>query len=395
MRPDLHRDPWRLFFPIGLFCLWAGASHWLWFALGWSFDASAAFHGIAQTQGFVLSMAYGFALTMLPRRTDAAPPSTLLLAVLVLGTGGAVALVRFDRVREGEAMFLVGVIAALAFVLRCLRRGRRKAPAAFVWIPIAFAMALIGAVMTGLGVALGERFFGWHALGKLCVTQGMIDALILGAGSLALPVMTGTQPPPDANLDPEASRIRKRAWLVAGALIAGFALEVFVDYRAGHGLRALALGYALWTVLGVGPTTRMPGINRRVMRIAPWMIPLGHLCSATLPWPRLGLHVVFAGGFAPLALAIALHVALAHGGKRALCERSPASVVLLHALLAVALTLRVVAELDPLRRYQWLGGAGGVLLSASLVWGALVLPVCFRAPAPPVTASPAALRDRS
>ena len=395
MNLDLRRNPWRLFFPIGLFCLWAGVSHWVWYALGWSFDSSAAFHGIAQTQGFVLSMAYGFALTMLPRRTDATPPSVLLLTVLVLGSGVAVALVRFGRVREGETLFLVGVVAALAFVLKCLRRGRRRAPAAFVWIPIAFTMALVGAVMTGLGVALGERFFGWHALGKLCVTQGMIDALILGAGSLALPVMTGTPPPPDADLDPNAARVRRRAWCLAAGLVAGFALEVFVDYRVGHGLRALVLGYALFVTLGVGGKPGLPGINRLVMRVAPWMIPAGHLCAAVLPWPRLGLHVVFAGGFAPLALAIALHVALAHGGKRALCDRSPASVVLLHALLAVALTLRVVAELDPLRRYQWLGGAGGALLSASLVWGALVLPVCFRAPAPPVATSPAAPRDRS
>ncbi len=372
----MRSDPWRLFFPLGLLALWAGVLHWLAFALGWSHDASSVFHGIAQSQGFVFAFALGFLMTMLPRRTQSPPPSVWLLALGVLGSFGTVVAVRFGAVRTGETAFVVLAFGMLVYTLRCLRTGARRAPASFVWLPMAFGIALVGAVMTGVGAALGERFFAWHEFGKLCVTQGMLLALVIGAGSIALPTMTLGEAPRDAGT--HAGGETMRAVLAAALLLATFAVEVFWDYRLGHGLRGALVAAVFVRTLGLLRRGTLPGPNRVAMRIACAMVPIGYLLDAFSPWPRLGLHVVFAGGFAPLVLTIGLHVALVHGDRPELADRSPLPTRAMHVLCACALGLRVAAELDPLHRTPWLGAASAALLLASVAFAWLALPRCLR-----------------
>ncbi|MFO1052479.1 MAG: NnrS family protein [Planctomycetota bacterium] len=379
MTHGLRSEPWRLFFPLGVLALWGGVSHWVLFALGWSDDASSVFHGIAQTQGFVLAIAFGFLLTMLPRRTRSPAPRGPVLAILAAGSVGAAGMVRFGMVRAGESLFTVALVVALVFVLRCMRRGERRAPAAFLWIPLGFALALLGAVLTVIGVILKGEAFRWHEVGKLMVTQGMILCLVIGAGSIALPLMTRGENPPDADRDPDARRVRVVAWFGAGAIAVSCVLEVFVDYALGNLLRAVVSGTVIIPLLRVFEPVRLRGAHRVAMRVAVLMIPLGYLLAALLvPWPRLGLHVVFAGGFAPLALTIALHVALAHGGGSELTERNHPLVVAMLVGLVLALGLRLCAEVDVLHRFAWLGAAGATMLCASLCWAVLVLPCCFR-----------------
>ena len=48
--------------------------------------------------------------------------------------------------------------------------------------------------------------------------------------------------------------------------------------------------------------------------LSAWAIPAGYLGAAAEPWAaQAGLHVVFIGGFALMALSVGIHVSLAHG----------------------------------------------------------------------------------
>src|SRR5437667_37528 len=94
--PICRREPYLLFFPLGALLAWAGVLPWLLFSLGATglygpmFEAigyRAAFHPVAQVEGFLTCFAVGFLFTFIPRRTGTAPPAAWEMG-LGLGIGG-------------------------------------------------------------------------------------------------------------------------------------------------------------------------------------------------------------------------------------------------------------------------------------------------------------------
>ncbi len=76
------------------------------------------------------------------------------------------------------------------------------------------------------------------------------------------------------------------------------------------------------------------------------MLPLGYATVALQPNLRTaGLHVVFLGSFALMALAVSVHVVLAHGGHKELLEGHPWQVAAVGGLTLAALVARL--------RWRW------------------------------------------
>ena len=71
----VRREPYLLFFPLGILLSWTGVGHWLLYALGVIGDYRPIFHSMVQIQGFMMCFAVGFLFTMIPRRTGTDPPS--------------------------------------------------------------------------------------------------------------------------------------------------------------------------------------------------------------------------------------------------------------------------------------------------------------------------------
>jgi uncharacterized protein involved in response to NO len=69
-RPDYHREPFRLFFPLAVLIGWIGVGHWLLYALGVTSSFSGFMHGQLMMQAFMMAFALGFLLTAVPRRTQ-------------------------------------------------------------------------------------------------------------------------------------------------------------------------------------------------------------------------------------------------------------------------------------------------------------------------------------
>src|SRR4029450_11771560 len=68
----------------------------------------------------------------------------------------------------------------------------------------------------------------------------------------------------------------------------------------------------------------LPGWHRRLVWLSAWMIPAGYILASLFPLQvKAGLHVVFIGGFALMALSVGLHVTLAHGGYTRLVSARP------------------------------------------------------------------------
>jgi uncharacterized protein involved in response to NO len=227
-------------------------------------------------------------------------------------------------------------------------------------------------------IALEDRLTlerAWMAdVGRGLLLQGMFTGLVLGVGSLAVPLMTRGEAPPDATAS--ARDVAARAAHAAGALLlaASFWIGALHSLRIALLIRA---AIALLTLLAAARIWRRPrpAWNARVIWIAVWMVPAGYLAAALTPDRyRGGLHLTFIGGFALLALAVSTQVTLGHGGRSDLMLGKPRSVLAIVTLVLLAAAARVALQFDLDRTRLWMATAAGLFLLATVVWGAFLLP---------------------
>jgi AhpD family alkylhydroperoxidase len=91
----------------------------------------------------------------------------------------------------------------------------------------------------------------------------------------------------------------------------------------------------------------VPGLYRRLVWLAAWLLPAGYALAALTPrYEEAGLHVVYIGGFALMALSVGHHVAQAHGGTPQVLAGRPGRLVALAALILGAVVFRALVDLD-------------------------------------------------
>jgi uncharacterized protein involved in response to NO len=367
--PRWRAEPFRLFFPLGVLFAWLGVSHWVLYGTGVRATYSCELHGSLQMQAFLMSFAIGFLFTALPRRTRSAPPSPvemgLMVGALLLTAGGALA----ERWWIAQLGYAAAFATLLQFAVRRFlgRAAGRRPPAAFVLVPIAVAQGLAGAACiaaASLQVVRPEAM----ALGKLLVNQGVFLCLVMGVGSLILPLIGGAPPPPDLGSSPRETR-KAIAYATAGfAVIASFALETAGWSRGGPLLRALTVA----ATLGIGAAAWRPpgrrGLHRRIVWLSVWMIPVGLLVSAAWPAYRVpALHILFIGGFGLMAFAVATHVSIGHLDLQHLSTPRSPVIVAVTAGFLLALAGRLAADASD-SYFDHLAWAAGLWLLASGIW---------------------------
>jgi uncharacterized protein involved in response to NO len=364
-----RREPFRVFFPLGVLLAWVGIGHWLLYATGMIATYSCLLHGLVQMEAFMMAFAVGFLLTALPRRTQSPPPTRLEVTIAACAGDWALAQVAYAGV----------LLLLLRFAVRRLR-GReagRRPPAAFVLLPIAALHGLLGAALIVAG--LRPHAPPWClGLGRLCVEQGVFLCLVIGVGALLLPLIAGTRAPADLGTSPrEAARALGYA-AAGGAVFATLVLEQAGAPRIGPLLRAAVVGIGLAS--GGPPWQRpaRPGAHRGLVRLAVWLIPVGLAASGVWPDYRVpALHVLFIGGFSLLAFAVATHVALGHLALGDLATGRPPAVVFLGATFMLAMLARVAADWSQ-SYFDHLGWAAGTWLAGSAVWLAFLGPKLLR-----------------
>ena len=246
-------------------------------------------------------------------------------------------------------------------------------------MPIAFGMGIAGSLLIAAGGLFGSSSLWLHDFGRLFLLQGMFLGLVLGVGGMLLPlVMRGAGPPDPA---PGGQERRERATHVAAAAVLAltFWIENSGSTRLGLGLRALLVLAVLVWKGGIAKRPALPGLHRRLIWVAAWLVPVGYTLAAAFPLQlKAGLHVAFIGGFALMAFAVALHVTLAHGGYHRRLSMSPRSVGVFGGLLLAAAFLRALADFDDARFFLWIGAAAASFLLATIFWGAEAIPRMLR-----------------
>ena len=375
-----RREPYRLFFPLGVALAWVGISHWWLHATGFLPEYRPVFHAITQIQGFMTCLAVGFLFTMIPRRTGSRPPEVWEIGIGLLAPPLTTIAAWNQRWVLAQICWLILAATLIAFAVRRFvgSSSGRKPPNAFVWIPLALLMGIAGSIISTTYGSLGPGYEWLHTFGRGLVLQGMFIGFILGVGSLALPLMTRGDAPPDAG----ASRGDRLARLanVSGAalLVVSFWIEATYSLRAAMLLRAAVILVALVYNIELWRPPVRKGWNARAIWLAAWMVPLGYLVAAVFPEHyRAGLHLTFIGGFALLGLMVSTQVALGHGGYADLMLGKPWQVPAITALMLAAVIPRAAMEFDPRRFFLWMEVAAVLFLAATATWAAFLIPKLF------------------
>jgi uncharacterized protein involved in response to NO len=363
-----RREPFRIFFPLGVVLAWAGIGHWLLYAIGLTASYSCQLHGLVQVQAFLMAFAVGFLFTALPRRTQGPPPSSVEMAGAAIALILTTALIVSGHWIVAQAAYVSLFALLLQFALRRFvhRSAGRRPPAAFVLIPIGALHGLLGAALVASAPALHIRPWTLR-LGPLLVQQGVFLCFTVGVGSLILPLMSGAPPPADLGSSPRESA-KALGYAAAGfAFLASFVLEAAGWSRSAPLLRGFV------DALGIGMTgawrpPAKPGLHRQLAWASVWMMPIGLAASGLFPDYRVAaLHILFIGGFGLLAFAIATHVSLSHLGLERLASGRPPAVAALAICFGLALGARVAADASH-TYFDHLGWAAACWILGSAVW---------------------------
>ena len=380
-------DPYRVLFPLGVIFAIAGAAPWLLFAIGrtpWPGPTHYAF----MIEGFELCFVLGFLLTAIPAFTHGARATPLELAGAVAGPLAFGTSVGLGHEAAALAAFTLTLVWLAIAVVRRIVGAKLAPPEEFLFVGVGLALGLAGGVVQ-LGAAL--RWWDEPAprFGLHLVSLGMVLALVLGVGSLLVPVFAAIRDPLVISgvAGPHQRHGRRALYAaLAAALALSFVFECLGLARLGELLRAVV---ATVFVALVWKLTRLPGrraLGAWAMWASGWLVVLGLWLAAAFPLQAVTFHhLVFIGGYGLLTLAIGTRVVVGHGRYPVTDEGRVLSPLVVTAV-ALALALRVASDwLPPRAQPHALGTSAALWIIAWLAWSAGALPriaVVLRGPAP-------------
>lgn len=378
------REPFRLLFPAGvLFGLW-GVGHWLRSALGVPGSFPVHVHVALQLWAYLYCFIAGFLMTAFPRFSASSPATSAELAGLLAVLGLQAILVAGGGWVGAQACSAVLLIFLALFAGRRLA-GRRSAqvrpPPEMIWVPVGVGIGLVGILLSGAGQAglVSRRLF---SAGIPMAQQGFVLCVILGVGGFLVPRLTGQFTP--KLVLPGGSPGAGRGWvltlsLAALGLMLSFFLEGLGEIRAGYGLRATVVTWALLH----GTRFHRPAAERlaylQLIRLSLACLVLGLWLAAFFPRYRVTmLHMVFIGGFSLLIYAVATMVVLTHAGEPGRL-RGPLWILSWAGWgLASAMLLRMAADFRPEHFYPLLGAAASAWMAVGAGWLVFALPILLR-----------------
>jgi uncharacterized protein involved in response to NO len=376
-------DPYRLFFPLGLFLGFAGLAVW---PLIYFFNIQGYWgftHAFLQSDGFLFCFIVGFLLTALPRFTGTENPAFGWQIAMAIGiTVGAIALELQSYVIAHSAFVIVYLIFFGLVSGRVIRRDR-KPPETFSLIGLGVLAGFIGCVLNALA-AFGIVGDGWVMAGKRSLTEGMTLLLVLGVGGFLGPGLLGFNKLPLIQVGGLAEQPKRRVtnrtlYLIAGVVIL---LSIIMEYvadlpwlsilRAAVSTAVLSLALKPWKF----PLTR--STLSWCVWYAMWLTITGLWLAALWPVYRVEmLHVMFIGGFTLLILAVGMRVTLSHGGHGFATEQKNWPLRIGLILGTIAMLSRVGAAFSPDSSARHLMYASLLLIVALMVWGWRILRLMY------------------
>lgn len=365
-------EPFRIFFPAGLFFGILGVSLWLLFYFGVITTYPGISHARLMVQMFMGLFILGFLGTAGPRILAAPPLSLRALAFIftveLLGGGFHIA----NATRAGDLCFVMSFVVFVGAGVQRFRKRKDSPPPNFTLVALGLLTGIAGAILVTFFE--DEQFSAAYRFGSNLLNQGLLLLLILGISPFFLRRLLGS--PQD---DSSESRSLPAGWfpqagvaLGTGSLvIASFLLDIFNFPKLAGWMRV--------AVCSVYLIARLPfrGSNflGNCLRFGIVSILAGLMIVAIMPNYRLAAwHVIFITGFSFMVFTVATRVIFGHSGNAALIRKRMPFFLVTAVLLFIAMLSRVTADFTLQARDIHLVVAAILWLVASLIWMAKVIP---------------------
>ncbi len=360
------KEPYRLFFPLGMVIAVGGVGHWALYGFGLSPSYSSQFHSLVMTLGYMPCFITGFLLTAMPRfsGTISARPGELFYFLLTI-VGVVFFLFRQEWILA-EAFYLGWLLGLIRFALTRLKlRAQQKsspssAPKEMIWIPIAVLHGLIGTILFIL-VQLKLCPSSFIHMSKPLLEQGFLLSIVIGIGGFLIPRLMGT----DAKRECVIS-----FHLCAGVLLfLSFCLEGFQLETMAYALRAFIVGM-VFTRAGIFPRPpQTKDFYVKLVWISAWMILCGFGLVALFPIYRaVFLHIVFIGGWSLMTFAVGTMVVMTHSGEIERLRKQCKVLWLIAFIILLALLKRIGVIFFPDDYFRFLSFAAVLWITAAFIW---------------------------
>jgi uncharacterized protein involved in response to NO len=379
---DLHREPFRLFFPVAVMAGLIGVALWPVMLLGWTENYPGPSHARLMIQGFFGGFIFGFMGTAMPRLVGARPLSAreaffLLALFLANVTANMMGMnTPADCLFAGELAFLFSLLKR-----RC-HSGGEPPPPGFVLVGLAFATAIAGTTLHLAG-RRWELSQPLELLARLLSYHGFVLLCILGAGGFLLPRFLGLGLRRNFAESTVATPEWKRAARVAKAAGVLILLTYLLEVTGWNRVAGIARAVVITAYLAYEmPLERLRWNWRGVqwqLIVGLVCIPLGVFAAGWFSATRLTLsHLELIGGFALITTGIATRVVFGHSGGREKLERFHPWLTTAALLMLVGLVSRISGDFLPgIQTTHYLYGAA-CWMAGALVWAACVLPRVLR-----------------
>jgi uncharacterized protein involved in response to NO len=370
-------EPFRIFFPLGLFLGAIGVVLWplfVWHAIGF-YPAQA--HVRLMIEGLMGSFIIGFLGTAGPRLLDASPLITAETCLL-FGLQIVSALLHLaQRQTAGDIVFLTTLLLFVGMMAKRAGTRRDLPPPQFVLVLFGLLNAVAGIFLITASKSITNGSVA-NRLGSLMLNEGFVLFPILGVGAFFFPKLLGGAKPELSDL-----RIATILW-IKGALVAALTGAViwssFVLEAVGW-IRMAALVRGLTTVtyfLMQGHLFEKPSgppFLAHCFRLGALLLVAGLFLPLILPGYRVAsLHLTFIGGFSVILFTVSTRVIIGHAGQSHLFRKRLRFLIAALSLLLVAMIARVGADFIPPARNSHLVYAALIWLLAATVWAVALTP---------------------
>lgn len=375
---EAAREPFRIFFPLGLLAGLLGVSLWPLHFNGIVSFYPGASHARLMAHGFFGAFILGFLGTALPRLLSAKPFRVgEILALLGLHAAMVCAYV-WGRISAGDVLLLVLLTVFAVLMGIRIRQRQDMPPPGFVLIALAFACVAGGAILS-LQLNPDEPVVFQVNLQHLLSYQGFVLLPILGVGAYIIPRffdLPNQQDFPESRTPPPGWMSGALAAGTAGGLVvASFFIEAAGWYRTGAGIRLIAAATYLLREI---PLHRAPGPSNTLaawLKTAFVLLLAGFLAVLLFPDRRIALlHLTLVGGFAIVTMSVATRVVFGHSGNRALLGGRNRWLHVATGLMLFAMLTRISGDFFPKIMASHYNYGAVLWISGALVWAAYVLP---------------------
>lgn len=388
------REPYRLFFPLGVWMGIVGISPWLLYALGLTDTYSGMFHSSMQMLVYMNCFIVGFLMTFIPRFTGtfyASRAEVFSFLFLFLGMAGSL---RAEHWQTAQILYLVWLFLLLVFLVRRIlvrQKTGGKPPLELIWIPIAIVHAFGGTIVYLLAEQQIVPIWMFK-VGRSMMEQGFLISIVLGIGGFLIPRILGIHAIQSSGGCCEScactakkiSPTLKAILLHLGcgtALFASFWVEGLGFIRWAYTLKA---GVAILQFLSARVLLGLPvqvGLYAKLAWFSCRLVVSGFVLAAIFPQYSIEmLHITFIGGFSLMTFAIGTMVILSHAGEAEKLKKPLWILWVVAAALGFSLVERLLVIFFSDAFFRILAVASGVWILGALAWLVFILPKLFHVP---------------